>query len=208
MQTPEGSQYLLTDNFYTSNEFERCISYISDRNFLLIGTMRINYIEVDTKPKIQEDMKCLKNAERNSWLLVRARHRKQNYSSRRHERHASRHSLLRLNASITAGKNDDSDWDITPHSGYIIWKESKIVSIFTNDLADAQSADFLGDKEDETKRCVCGFASIRRCNGDDIMHRRELRGPKCLGAYNLFMNGIDKLDQLRSTSPTMRREKD
>jgi hypothetical protein len=39
------------------------------------------------------------------------------------------------------------------------------------------------------------------------MHRSSFQVPAIVGAYNAFMNSVDRMDQLRSACPTRRREK-
>ncbi|OWZ24586.1 hypothetical protein PHMEG_000336 [Phytophthora megakarya] len=49
--------------------------------------------------------------------------------------------------------------------------------------------------------------SIRRWTEDRTLHRQEFMTPTIIAAYNLCMNGVDRVDQLRSTYPIRRREK-
>ncbi|OWZ04679.1 hypothetical protein PHMEG_00023377 [Phytophthora megakarya] len=42
---------------------------------------------------------------------------------------------------------------------------------------------------------------------EEVLHRRRFQVPAIIVAYNLFMNGVDRVDQLRSTNPIRRKEK-
>lgn len=50
-----------------------------------------------------------------------------------------------------------------------------------------------------------GLVGVLWWTGDNLSHRSVILMPAIIGAYNIFMNLDDKLDQFRSTAPTYRK---
>jgi hypothetical protein len=59
----------------------------------------------------------------------------------------------------------------------------------------------------EAIQSVNGTCTIRRWTGLEVMHYSMFEVPAIVRAYNLFMNAVDRIDQIRSSCPTRRREK-
>ncbi len=62
----------------------------------------------------------------------------------------------------------------------------------------------------ESEEAICavnGVCIIRRWTGSEVMHRSSLEVPAIVGAYNSFMNAVDRMDKIRSACPTRRHEK-
>ncbi|GMF43760.1 unnamed protein product [Phytophthora fragariaefolia] len=93
------------------------------------------------------------------------------------------------------------------HAGYIVFKDRKVVVFYTNDLKATMSASMLPSTSPEAVYCCHGTEPLMRWTGDTIMHRKALVAPALIAAYNKCMNAVDRVDQLRSTNPTQRREK-
>lgn len=72
-----GGRFIFTDNYYTSNEFGRCLMEMTDGEMRLIGTIRLSYVESKIKSNLQQSFVCSKNAKRNQWALIRSFHRHQ-----------------------------------------------------------------------------------------------------------------------------------
>ena len=88
-----------------------------------------------------------------------------------------------------------------------MWKDSKVVLFYTNDLAHTPSAAILDCSDEESILCVNGLAELERWTGTECMSRKKFMVPSIIVAYNMFMNSVDCMDQLRSTNPTRRRER-
>jgi hypothetical protein len=59
----------------------------------------------------------------------------------------------------------------------------------------------------EAIQSVNGTCTIRRWTGSEVMHRSMFELPAIVGAYNSFVNAVDRMDQICSSYPTRRREK-
>lgn len=93
------------------------------------------------------------------------------------------------------------------NSGYVVWKDNKVVIFFSNELENTPPVYVLSCHEADVVRCVRGLVYIRRWNDEDIMRRRVLHVPGITCTFNIFMNSVYKTDHLRSTTLTRRREK-
>ena len=91
-------------------------------------------------------------------------------------------------------------------AGYIVLKDKKLVVLYTNDMAFTPSKPILSMMKEEAVNCVHGLSIMRCWIGKESMHRMELEVPAPFVAYNVFMNGIDRSEQRRSTNPTRWKE--
>ena len=48
---------------------------------------------------------------------------------------------------------------------------------------------------------------MSRWTGEEVFHRSVVEVPTLIAAYNIFMNSVDRMDQISSTAPTRRAEK-
>lgn len=52
-----------------------------------------------------------------------------------------------------------------------------------------------------------GLVKLSRWTGTESCHRTNFQVPAIIVSYNMFMNVVDRMDQIRSTNNTRRREK-
>jgi hypothetical protein len=96
---------------------------------------------------------------------------------------------------------------VSPKAGYIIWKDSKVVIFYSNDLANTPSKGLLHGDDLEAIDCVNGLGILYRWTRTEVMHRTAFLVLAQIVAYYLFMNGVDRLDQKQATNATKRKEK-
>ena len=101
--------------------------------------------------------------------------------------------------------NSSSPPTVASKSGYIVFKDRAVVTFYTNDLAETPTVPVQGLTE-ESIQCVHGLAELHRWTGNECIHRTIFLVPAIVVAYNLFMNGVDRFDQLRSTNACVRKE--
>lgn len=92
-------------------------------------------------------------------------------------------------------------------AGFVLWKDKKIVTFYSNDLLCTPTNPISGPENTESVRSVRGLAKIARWHGFKVLHRTEFMAPARVVVYNTYMNAVDRMDQHRSTNPTRRREK-
>ncbi|KAK1938850.1 hypothetical protein P3T76_008925 [Phytophthora citrophthora] len=96
---------------------------------------------------------------------------------------------------------------IAENERYVVYRDKNTVGFYTNDLAGTMTEPMLPGTSTEVVRLCRGLAPLRRWTGDQVMHRKTFQAPATVVAYNIFMNGVDRVDQLRSTNPIRRKEK-
>ena len=96
---------------------------------------------------------------------------------------------------------------IEEKAGYIVWKESKCDIFYSNDLASTPTLPIMFGDSTEAVQCVHGLKSLTCWTDNEAMNKAVFHVPTIIVAYNHFMNLVNRLDQLRSTNPTRRKEK-
>ena len=94
-----------------------------------------------------------------------------------------------------------------PKAGFICFRDKKTVTIYTNDLQKTPPKGVTCGSTKEAQDCTYNTVFIRRWLGDEILERTAIVCLTPFVVYNLYMNAVDKFDQIRSTNPTQRREK-
>lgn len=84
----------------------------------------------------------------------------------------------------------------------ILLKDKKIAIFYTNDLYQALSVPILHDDDPEAILCVCGLTKIYQWTGNEIMTCTAFNVLSFVVGYNLYMNAVNCLDQMRSTNKT------
>ena len=50
------------------------------------------------------------------------------------------------------------------------------------------------------------MCEIERWLGNEVIRRSQITVPAIVAAYNIFMNSVDRMDQLRAAAPCRRKE--
>ncbi len=88
-----------------------------------------------------------------------------------------------------------------------MFKDAKVVIFYSNDL-NGTPTEAIMDGSCELAQSIChGVSHVHRWTRVEIMKWTAFLVPAPIVAYNLFMNGVDKMDQLQSTNMTRCREK-
>ncbi|HEY9301516.1 MAG TPA: hypothetical protein VIQ31_35160, partial [Phormidium sp.] len=95
---------------------------------------------------------------------------------------------------------------VAKNSGYIVFKDKKIVLFYSNDLASTPCEPVLDGNDPRAIDAVHGLAEIKRWLGMECMTRSSLHVPAVVVAYNLYMNAVDRFDQARGTNACQRKE--
>ena len=142
----------------------------------------------------------MSDAECGSWVLVQAYDKVENLEQLVKRAPVARMQKLPKEQCVSF---DYSVSAVAEKAGYVVWKYSKVVLFYANDLVAATPFRPIidGADADEAVMCVTGLAKLHRWTGTETMLYTPFDVPAIIVAYNMFMNSVDRMDQLRSTNP-------
>uniref|UniRef100_H3GEE4 PiggyBac transposable element-derived protein domain-containing protein n=1 Tax=Phytophthora ramorum TaxID=164328 RepID=H3GEE4_PHYRM len=198
----DGHRLLVCDNFYTRHNLAKTLMAFTDGEMRMLGTVRISLQGKWNAAALETAKARVDAAERGSWELVAAVDvapgwEKLQEKHKRAQKKLPPHLQTEYVASMT----------VAAGAGYIVFRDKLTVIFYTNDLAGTPSQRVLPGNSPEAIWLCRGLAPLRRWTADRVMHRQTFRVPSMVVAYNLFMNGVDRVGQLRSTNPIRRKEK-
>lgn len=194
---PDQKRYFFCDNFYTRHTVADRLHAFSDKEAYLIGTVKFTNVDGTNRYYLSQAMEQMKTAARGCWCLVQAFSKDPNY-----ERLRNQHRQQRRSGPFVPPLDNPAD-----KAGYIVFKDSKLVLFYTNDLFENPPQPIIMGTDERAWRCVHGLAKISRWTGTEMLHRTDFLVAAPIVAYNMFMNGVDRMDQYRSTLATQRKEK-
>ncbi len=204
IESPSGKRVFVMDNFYTRHIMAQKLLEMTNGEVRVIGTVRMNFVDQLNKPQVLTAIEQIKDQPRNTSILVRARNANEHaqQASRTRRRGRQRGTMLCQDAS-----GSRNTWIVAEKTAFIVWKDSKLVIIYTTDLNSTPSRDIIMGSDVEAIRCVHGLVSVDRWVGVEVFRRSKMKVPAIVAAYNIFMNSVDIMDQLRATTPSRRKEK-
>ena len=149
------------DNFYTRPRLAEKLLEISDGDIKMTGTCKYSNIDAINRPVILECVELLKNKPRGSWLLGRS------YS------YDKAYDTLRKRSNDPAIKSYKivPDRLIQANSGFIFFKDAKVVIFYSNDLLNTPRNRICLASDDETLLTVRGTVDIERWVGTETIGR-------------------------------------
>ena len=200
-KSPSGKRVVFMDNFYTRHPLAQTIEKLTSDEIKVIGTIKLSNVDGVNMQRLQNAKKTIEDMPRGSWVLLQCLTVQKNKPTKA--------TKYKKNKTTSTRKEKDKRESlvVAPNAGYIVYKDSKIVIFYTNDLAQTPSKPILYSTEAEAVTCVHGLAKMKRWTKKDIYHRSEYMVPSIIVAYNIFMNSVDRFDQYRQTYITLRRER-
>jgi len=199
---PSGKRVFFTDNYYTRHTLAKELKAITDNEARLCGTVKFTNVDSINRAHLTEAISLMKDATRGSWKLVQA-----------YDKIPDLDKLRRKHIAAEKKKPASQRTQFVPptelvaeNAGYIVWKDSKLVVFYTNDLASTPSRPILDGTSDEAISCVRGVAPVKQWTGSETLHQTSFMVPAIIVAYNIYMNAVDRMDQKRATNPTRRKE--
>ena len=201
------------DNFYTRHSLARAIDEYTDGNIKVTGTVRLNLVDKVNKNNVTMAIKYLENKDRGSWVLVKAftgvvhPDRSKQQAKEKTKEYAKTLPRMKVGFEVADIIEIEKEYAIAADCcGYIVYLDKKPVVFYTNDLFGTPSKTSLYQDDPEAIEKVHGLATMWRWVGHSLHIRASFRAPAPVVAYNLFMNGVDRADQMRATNACKRKE--
>ncbi|POM78669.1 Hypothetical protein PHPALM_3774 [Phytophthora palmivora] len=200
LRSPTGYRLVVSDNFYTRHTLARAILAFTDGAVRTTGTVCLNLVDKFNKGAVEEAVKRVSEAERGKWELVAANL-------------VGKSKILSTKKPTRVLQNREKP-NSRQHCKYqtepvtLSTKIAIVVVIFySNDLRATPSSRTLSCTSSEAVECCHGLYPIQRWTADCMLRRKPFMAPTVIAVYDRFMNGVDRVDQLRSTNSNRRCEK-
>ncbi|ETN20234.1 hypothetical protein PPTG_03279 [Phytophthora nicotianae INRA-310] len=187
LPTTSGKRVVVMDSYYTRHSFAKHILQITS------GEIRV---------VVESAVVALDGADHGSWKLVAAIEPVDNVKEAEKAHKQNQKHLKKSEKTPFVPQLQRS-----PHAGYIVFRDKRVVLFYTNDLAVTPLEDILDGSAPEAQACCRGISFVQRWTGTKVFRRSNVRAPTHVAIYNKFMNDVDRFDQMRSTNPTRRRGK-
>ncbi|KAG6945714.1 hypothetical protein JG688_00016426 [Phytophthora aleatoria] len=178
-----GHRLLVCDKFYTRLNLAKTLLVFTDGEMKMLCTVRISLQGTWNTMELEAAKARFENAERGLWKLQEKHTRAQ--------KKLPRHQQTEYMAPMS----------IAPNAGYIVFRDKLTVVFYTNDLAGTPSQRVLSGGSAAAIWLFRGHAPLWRWTLDRVLHRKTFHVPAMVVAFNLFMNGVDRVEHLRSTNP-------
>lgn len=116
-----------------------------------------------------------------------------------------RRSCLLCQAFDSDGR-EDGQASVAERCWYIVFKDRNIVPFYTNNLAKTRNKT-ISKTDDHAMKCVQGLTTSHQYVGNEFIYRTEFSVLPIIVAYKLFMNEMDRFDNVWFTTPATRKEK-
>jgi hypothetical protein len=195
IESPTGHRLMITDNFYTRHALAKAVKAFTDGETRMIGTVRENNVAASSKKAVEHSKARVSAGPRGSWELIAIPEIESGYAQRKKE-----HSNLQRTLSKSARTTYPAPKTVfAPHAGFIVFMDKKIVIFYTNDLCETPTKLTMQPTDPGAVECVHGLFPIKRWTGEENLHRKTFMVPAVIAAYNIGMNGVDRVDQLQQS---------
>src|SRR5687767_111820 len=129
---------------------------MTDNQAFIIGTCKLNLIDSTNKVYINKALAAMKDMPRGSWLLIGAYNKVENYNEL-YKVHYNKQKKVRKANRVPFNIPTEN---VAANTGYILFKDNKIVIFYTNDLKSSPSKPIMYSHEQEALDAVRGVAPI------------------------------------------------
>ena len=202
------------DNFYTRHALARACGDFMDNAMKTTGTVKLNLVDKVNKPVVVQGIKNLEKQERGSWILVQVHNGIIHPDGKTQREQETKSGYSKSLPRQCIGFDEKEIVEISneycvvaKQCGYILFLDKKPVIFYTNDLAKTLKTLFSGPDDPHTVEWVHGLATMWRWTGHSFHGKQSFQVPAPVVAYNLFMNGVDRAEQIISTNACRRKKK-
>lgn len=184
-----NKKVVLTEHSFTSHTLAKKLLIMTNYQTRMIGGVELKRVEEINRPDLTEATKFMTERELGEWVLVAAYDKFDNPNAFT--------DPYQMSSGVTKVKS--------PNAGYIVFKNKHTI-LYTNDLAKTPSKDVLTWTDPEAIECVRGACTVTHIAMEKPFKRTPLKLPVMLVTYNMFMDGLDEIEQQISTSALKRKE--
>ncbi len=200
---PSGHRVFFTDNFYTRHQLAHALKVRTDGEARMIGTVHFSNVDCMNHYYLQKTIDEYEKKPRGFWCLVRTYDEHLDLARLQHQHQARNRDKNKKDKEAFVPPTDF----VSPNCGYSVFKDSKIVIFYTNDLDVIPEHPIMDGSLEATVLLCRDVSHLQRWTGVEILKRTTFQVPVQIIAYNMLMNGVDRMDQLCSTNITQRRKK-
>ena len=204
-EDPSGERVYFMDNFYTRHVLAKKVKSMTDGEARIIGTVKFTNIDGINRVCVKSALTKMKTVDRGTWCVVPAYNCPDNINElkRKHTNDMKKLDAKNRTPFIYPREKHQKE----ENAGYILWKDSKIVTFYSNCLKSTPSEDYMEGGSEDSNKCVQGLATLERWTGGESMRKTRFEVPAIIVAYNTYMSGVDRADQMRMVNPSQRKEK-
>ena len=191
LRDPSGKRVHFMDNFYTRHVLAETLKTITDGEARVIGTVKYTNVDGINRLHLSQGVQRMKDKEHGQWCLVKACNQT-NVLLAAKKKHEAAEKKKPAADRVAFELPEDS---AATNAGYIIWKDCKVVTFYTNDLLRTPKKWITDGTEEDAIECVHGLECLERWMGDEFLHRTQMMVPATIVAYNMYMNSVDRMDQ-------------
>jgi hypothetical protein len=170
----------------------------TDGEAYMIGTVKFTNVDATNRYYLAQAIERMKDKPRGNWCLVQAYNKHPDYDQLRNQHTAQQRRQSGSSRETFIPPLDNP----AERAGFIVFKDSKVVIFYTNDLLENPPEPIIDDSDNRAIKCVHGLSKISRWTGTEVLHRTDFFVAAPIVAYNMFMNGVDRMDQYRATLAT------
>ena len=167
---------------------------MTDGKVKITGRQKFNLIDATNRVLVRRAMSMAEKLKWGSWALVKAYNKDENVAKLCNQHNKNQKDLPKTQKCTF----ESPLTNLADKSGFIIFKDKKIVIFYTNDLAFTPSRDLLLRRSDEAEKAVNFLGIICWWTGNESLTQTEFLVPNVIVACNKFIGGIDRLDQIRA----------
>lgn len=171
----ENGGMVFIDNFYTQHLLAKKLDLLSDGECGIFGNVQIKNVDAINRPNLKQTLEELEHKNRGEWQLWQAMDQ----------------------PTILHGSSDAAD-----HWGFVVFKDRDMVIFYTNRV-DIMPKNPVSDADEDAIEAFHGLAALLQWLGIESMCHFQLMVPAIIIGYNMFMNGVDRFDQYRTTALTI-----
>jgi len=171
---------VFTDNVYTRHPLAHALRVMTDGEERMFGTIQMSLVDLTNQYWLEQAVDLISKKDWGSWCLVRAYDEHLELAKLQCQHQARMRGLPNHQKKKFIPPCDN----ISPDSGYIVFKDAKVEIFYINDLNGTSSNPILEDSDEEAIKHFRGLCKLYRWTGMEVLKRSSFLVPSPIIAYN------------------------